>query len=63
MNCFTCERKCPMQTEKYMDVTTPCFVCKRAKDIPTDECKRCIKYENECYFAERDKNEKAVQGV
>lgn len=62
MNCFTCKRECPMQTEKYMNVT-PCRVCARGGGAPTSECWKCIKYENECYFEERDDDENTVQGM
>ena len=53
MNCFTCEKDCIMKYEKYMD-KTPCLVCARAENMPTDECWLCIRIESECHFVERD---------
>lgn len=60
MNCFTCNKDCPMKTEKYMDVT-PCRVCARGDNMPTPECWQCIRVENECYFVERITDENRVQ--
>lgn len=52
MFCIECKKDCPMKTEKYMDIRTPCFVCARGEQMPTAECRKCIK--GECHFVERD---------
>ena len=52
MFCIECKKECPMHTEKYMDVQTPCFVCVHGENIPESECRKCIK--GECHFVERD---------
>lgn len=53
MNCFSCEKDCVMKYEKHMN-ETPCRVCARGENMPTPECWKCIRNENECYFVERD---------
>ena len=56
MNCFACTKDCPMRYERNMN-EAPCRVCARAEHMPTDECWKCIRIENECYFVERETND------
>lgn len=56
MHCIECDKDCPMHTERYMDVQTPCTVCARGMDMPQPECWKCIK--GNCQWKERDEHER-----
>lgn len=59
MHCIECDKDCPMHTERYMDIQTPCTVCARGMDMPQSECWKCIK--GECHFIEREDGERSLE--